>query len=88
MIQFDLHNLFKLAFEVSNRQCLAGVVPPKEDLVLKIPMFFTEVVMVIPPLVGIWDPYHRYINPLQNWVDEFIPYYMGNNGEFRPDPTC
>ena len=30
---------------------------------------------LIPPLIGILNPYNGYINPYY-WVDEFIPYYM------------
>lgn len=28
------------------------------------------------------NPYNRYVNPY--WVDEFIFYYMGNNGNLDP----
>ena len=40
-----------------------------------------------PPLIG--NPYNGYINPYYYWVDEFIPYYIGNvMGVDRPDRTC
>ncbi len=38
--------------------------------------------MVIPPLIG--NPY--IFQPLRNWVDEFIPYYMKIMGVDRPWP--
>ena len=30
--------------------------------------------MVIPPLVGIWDPYNRY-KPLRNWFDDHLLFF-------------
>ena len=38
--------------------------------------------MVIPPLIGILDPYNGYINP-NYWVDD-NPLLYGNNGGLDP----
>ena len=39
--------------------------------------------MVIPPLIGILNPYNGYINPYY-WVEFPIPYYMEIMGVDRP----
>ena len=61
--------------------------------------FFKQKMFPYPKLLGPWggkpptfndgNPYFMGIHqPLRNWVDEFIPYYMEMSWEFRLDPIA